>query len=503
MQPTVRRPLCIAVCLGVCLGLSSECLHAGDATDSLAAAVPAANDDTAESLRAYQQSLRNAFGGDDGSIPLDVKAECFEWVIRRYHLTSYNHVHHYSDLLSKVGEPPVPQFGDDNATWHGAFLAAMCYKYAVTKDQQTLALIGRLIEGLHLFIEVTGQPGLAARCVLEIDAPAGKAKHRYDSPDGRTFYYRSEAAKGTYNQVAGGYAALMMHVYKDLPAEQKKMARDDLAAMVLHLIDHNYKLTEKDGKPTKYGKMTPIVGSVGVPFNAQVAYSIVATGHHQLPADASENKRIRRAFNYLRDKHHVYYQSPLRHLVRPQRVGNSVFVKGMNDRNHVLNAAFVGLALEVNDARRNNRALDEKFLFRLGRTMYWTMRKIERERNSLCNFMWAGILSDKQVFKHIAGRQRTEISRQLPAVVATGIEQLRRCPLDRFYRPGKKIETREMQWIDAQRPHEVYFWKAGPFYKFEATGPPTGLNAAAIDYLYAFWVMRHYRLYERYRAEAS
>ena len=56
---------------------------------------------------------------------------------------------------------------------------------------------------------------------------------------------------------------------------------------------------------------------------------------------------------------------------------------------------------------------------------------------------------------------------------------------------------------DAQRPHEVYFWKAGPFYKFEATGPPTGLNAAAIDYLYAFWVMRYYRLYERYHVEAS
>ena len=58
--------------------------------------------------------------------------------------------------------------------------------------------------------------------------------------------------------------------------------------------------------------------------------------------------------------------------------------------------------------------------------------------------------------------------------------------------------ARELQWIDAQRPHEVYYWKAGPFYKWQVTGPATNLHAAPIDYLYAFWVMRYYRLYERY-----
>ena len=108
------------------------------------------------------------------------------------------------------------------------------------------------------------------------------------------------------------------------------------------------------------------------------------------------------------------------------------------------------------------------------------------------------MLSDEQVFEHVTKRQSRETAQQLPGLVATGIEQLRRCPIDRFKYPGKKIETRELQWIDAQRPHEVYYWKAGPFYKWQVTGPATNLHAAPIDYLYAFWVMRYYRLYERY-----
>ena len=484
--------------------LNCHVVNAGDAVRNPADALPPVNDDSAESLRLYQRTLREIYGGDDGSIPLDVKAAHFEWVIARYHLTSYNHVHHSVRLPKKAGDPLQPVFGDDVATWHGALLAALSYKYAVTADRQTLTLIGRLLDGLHFFIEVTGQPGLTARCVLESETPYSRATLRYDAPDGRTFHYRSDAAKGSYNQIIGGYAALMMHVYKDLPADKQKLARGDLSALVMHVIDHKYRLVERDGKKTSYGNLTPIVGTYGIPFNAQVAYAIVAAGYHFPPGDEAQKMRVHREFKRLRKKHHVYYKSPLRYPVVPQRVGNNPFVKGMNDRNHLMNAAFVGLTLEVDAARRNKRRLDKKFVFRLGRTMYWTMHNIQQQRNALCNFMWAGILSDDRMFNLVTRSQQQEQTRQqLTAVVLTGIEQLRRCPIDRFFRPGEKIDTKELQWIDAQKHHEVYFWKAGPYYKYKVTGPPTETTSASIDYLYAFWVMRYYRLYERYYTNAG
>jgi hypothetical protein len=79
-------------------------------------------------------------------------------------------------------------------------------------------------------------------------------------------------------------------------------------------------------------------------------------------------------------------------------------------------------------------------------------------------------------------------------VVATGVEQLRRAPLDRFEHPGRLVETREPQWVDAQLPHEPYYWKTGPYYRWEITGPPTNSVNCAIDYLHAYWLLRYFLL---------
>src|SRR5688500_9350081 len=43
-------------------------------------ALPAEGDYSAPSLRAYQDQLRAAFAGQDRDVPLDVKAEFYEWV---------------------------------------------------------------------------------------------------------------------------------------------------------------------------------------------------------------------------------------------------------------------------------------------------------------------------------------------------------------------------------------------------------------------------------------
>jgi len=94
--------------------------------------------------------------------------------------------------------------------------------------------------------------------------------------------------------------------------------------------------------PTTYGNLTPVVANHGVPFNAQVAYQLVALGHYFLPADLAQAAPIENEFRRLRAKHHCYFEYP-HSLILPQRVGGSAFVKGMNDRNHVTNAAFIGL----------------------------------------------------------------------------------------------------------------------------------------------------------------
>ncbi|MCA9102074.1 MAG: hypothetical protein KDA63_13015, partial [Planctomycetales bacterium] len=429
------------------------------------------------------------------NVPLDVKARFFEWQLSRYHLSDHNQAFNRVRLAEAPHQRPVMLPGSDTSTWNGALLAALSYEYAVTGDRDVLDRIARLLQGMHLFFEVTGQPGLMARCVVRSDGEAldEMRANRYRAADGHEYLYLGDPAKGTLNQIAIGYAVMMMHAYDDLPSQMQQLARNDMHAMVVHLINHEYRLTNRDGNASPYGDVTPVVASVGVPFNAQVAYLVVAVGY-SFPSDQENvERRIREQFVRLRGEHHIYYQEPLRGIVLPQRIGGSPFLKGMNDRNHVTNAAFTGLSLELDHARRNHVEPNGKFLYRLGRTMYWSMRALDGQRNALCNFMWAGILSDQQVFEAIAKREQQEVAQQVSRNLVDGVEQLRRFRLDRFIYDGHDVKTNQLQWNDRMRPDD-YYWKADPRYVRATTGPRENTVFCAIDYLAAYWLMRYYQL---------
>ena len=465
----------------------------GDQVVSITSPAPAEGDFTAEALRSVRARLAVRYGGHYRNVPLDIKAEFFEWQMWRYHQAPTHQVYNRVRLPSATGQLPVWIPGSDTSTWNGALLAALSYKYAVTKDPHTLDRIAGLLEGLHIFLVVTGQPGLLARSIALDEATREVGMQSFTMSDSSQIYFRSDAAKGTFNQVTMGYATMMMYAYDDLPAAVQQMARADLTAMAMHVVNHDYHLTERSGQRTRYGDLTPLMGSISVPFNAQVAYQIVATGHFYPPEDAPAKARIEQEFRRLRYDHHVYYQRPLLHLVQPQRIGASPFLKGMNDRNHVTNAAFIALALERHIARRTGNPLDPEFFYQLGRTMFWSMRALEAQNNSLCNFMWAGILSDPELFGLMIPSRADSVRAQVDRVLVRGVEQLRRFKLDRFVYYGKEHISPVPQWNDTYRPDE-YYWKANPHAVWEVTGAATNEMFCAIDYLHAYWLMRYYHL---------
>lgn len=454
---------------------------------------PADGDDTGDSLAAYLEELSTKLGAADRDLPLEWKADFYEWLIWRYHFTPYRQVITSIELPEVAGERPLWLAGRDDATWNGALLAALSYKYAATEDAETLAHIAELLQGMHFFFEVTGQPGYAARCVVYENAPPREEMTDYVAPDGTRYRYMYGPAKGTYNQLAGGYATMMMYVFDDLPPEVQRIARDDVTDMVLHLIDHHYKLTDRNGERSPYGDMTPVFASVGVPFNAQVAYQIVALGRYFAGGDAAGKARIQDAFRDLRDKEHVYYEHPWRNIVQPQRIGGSPFVKGMNDRNHVTNAAFVSLAMDIHASRTAGGPLDSDFIYRMGRTGYHSMAFLDGQHNALCSFMWAALLTDKEAFDLIIKRKENSARALMERNLLDGVEHLRRFPLDRFIYKGADRLAEHPVWIDQYRP-DAYHWKNDSHGVFTRTGPRTSRLISAIDYLHAYWLFRAHQL---------
>ncbi len=455
---------------------------------------PDSSDYSCQSLRAYQERLVAHYGGDR-EMPLDVKAAYFEWELWRYHITPYHQFYNRAVLPDRPDPPPQAFPSRDSSTWNGALLAQLSFQYAATKDRRLLPLAAVVIEGLHLFFEVTGQPGLMARTVARADGIVlyDLKPNLYTAADGTQYYHQDDPAKGGFNQIACGYAAMMIHMYSDLPPEIQKLARDDIAAMVLHVIEHDYQATDRSGKRTTYGDMRPLVGSMSLPFNAQVAYLIVALGYSFPPDNPAQRERIFAEFRRLRGKHHVYYEPPWATLVPPQKIGGSPLVKGMNDRFHVVTAAYFGLQLEFDHARRSGEPVNDKFVHQLGQTMYWAMDYLHDQHNSLCSFLWAGLVSDQHVFQTIVDRKPNTARGQIDQALMEGVEQLRRFKLDRWVRTGQVVDSGRAQWIDTHAPDDFY-WKCNPHLVFEPTGPATNVYYSALDYLYAYWVMRYYRL---------
>ena len=107
--------------------------------------------------------------------------------------------------------------------------------------------------------------------------------------------------------------------------------------------------------------------------------------------------------------------------------------------------------------------------------------------------MWAAIAHDPAVFECIVTHKRNTAQTQIEQGLAAGIEQLRRFRLDRFVYPGQVIETADLRWVDEFRPDDTY-WKESPRLAFQATGPSTNQCFCAMDYLYAYWLLRYYGL---------
>ena len=457
------------------------------------------NDFTKSGLQRAHAALLQRFGGDLRQIPLAEKAEHLEWVLWRYHRNPYGQIATGACLPSASGIAPTWPADSDTSTWNGVLLSALCWKYAVTKDARTLDRIGTLLDGLEMYTKVTGKPGCYARCVAMATDRVQPSLQKFGTakatgPRGEPLIWVSDPAKGTYNQLAGGYATLMLYAYQDLPVEQQRKARQLSGDLVMHLLDGDYQIRRPDGQPTTYGDLTPLVATVGIPFNAQVAYLMVALGEQYPPADEEQKGSIEHQFYRLRSKHHAYWANPWKNPIRPQKIGGHPLVKGMNDRFHLATAAYHSLTLEMARAARENRGLDRTFMYRMGQSLVWTMRKIGGERNALCNFMYAGMLNDPARLKMIVepGEQGEAIF-QINRGVADGLEQLRRYPLDRFRRPGHSESTGEPQWIDQQRPDD-FQWKADPTLRFVASGPTGNDNVASIDYLAAYWLMRLHAL---------
>lgn len=148
---------------------------------------------------------------------------------------------------------------DNDGHWTGAYVGALCYEYACTKSEEVRAAAARSLRALIRLTQVTGIEGFPARAIRypdERDYGTGNREewHYVTDTDGTVIEWLGETSS---DEIVGHMYAYAN--YYDLVAdeEEKELIRGVVVKIMTHILEHNFRLIDTDGKPTTWANWDP------------------------------------------------------------------------------------------------------------------------------------------------------------------------------------------------------------------------------------------------------
>ncbi len=161
--------------------------------------------------------------------------------------------------IYKKDDQWVREVSDNDGGHTAPYLAAMCYKYAVSGDETARHEAVESFKAMLWLEDVTTVDGFVARSIWSTTADADtRGRHGsgglpakwYPTKDG-LWYWKGDTSSDEI--IAHFYSVSIFH---DLVAEgeEKEMAKKHLAKIALFIKNNGFMLIDMDGKPTRWGR---------------------------------------------------------------------------------------------------------------------------------------------------------------------------------------------------------------------------------------------------------
>ncbi len=147
-----------------------------------------------------------------------------------------------------------PVSTDNDGLWTAMYVAAECFRYAVTHERDARENARRGMEAILRLESITGIPGFPARSFIKAgDDVQPRDGEWHDTPDGQ-WRWKGDTSS---DEIVGHY--FVYPIYYDLVADddEKPRLRAAIERITNHILDHGYQLIDADGQRTRWGWWGP------------------------------------------------------------------------------------------------------------------------------------------------------------------------------------------------------------------------------------------------------
>ncbi len=362
---------------------------------------------------------------------------------------------------------------DNDGLWTALYCAAQVFQYAATNDP---AARERARKSFHALLELerlTGIPGFPARSIVRKDETRFYQSHGewHESPVDPNYLWKGDTSS---DELDGHY--FIWAVYYDLCADdtEKERIRGVVRRVTDHLMHNNWRLIDKDGKPTRWAIFNPeALNNDPLWEEERGLNSLSILSHLKVAYHITGDPKYQQAYEELIRNHHYLMNAVTQKMLPPYSVNHS-------DDQLAFLCYYPFLLYETNPEYRR------LWLMSLERS--W---QVERpERSPLFNFIY-GALTGK------------------PCDVEAAVQTLQEWPLDlrnwecrNSHRFDITLDVSKGRFGEWQSVHIVPYservvmrWNGNP-YRLDGGDPLGRREDDGSAFLLPYWLGRYHRLIE-------
>ncbi|HDH07236.1 MAG TPA: transcriptional regulator [Thermoproteales archaeon] len=399
---------------------------------------------------------------------LSEKAKIFEEKIGKYH---YREGYVNPIVLEKPGDLSKwhHRITDNDGLWTALYVAAECFSYAVTGEEEARKRAVKSFEALERLSKVTGIKGFPARAIAKRGADRGSGGEWHPIP-GTDYEWKGDTSS---DEIVGHiFAYTVFYQLIDDP-ELKKRAANVVKEIVEHIIEHGLYLIDLDGKPTMWGFWAPEeLNENPLRWEERGLNSLEILAFLKAAYKMTGDEKFEKVYRELIEKHHYALNTI------EQKINIPCFINHSDDELAFL-SYYVLLTFE------DDPTLRRIYLLSLERS--W---RIERpERNPLWNFIY-GALTGNDCDAENAVRTLIEIP--LDTIEWTIVNSHRKdITINKETLKCGEIESTEIVPYDERR---VMRWNGNPYRLDGGSGGREILDGT--HWLLPYWMGRYYGFIE-------